>query len=118
MSAIRGYAEQIAAQFRPEQIILFGSYASGNPGVDSDVDLMVIMPCRNELDMSVKITLQLAAPFPMDLLVRKPEEWQWRTKAGESFTREILENGKVLYAQGDSGVGKESRVRSARCRRA
>src|SRR5258708_37559078 len=98
MRLIRRYARQVAARFKPDQIILFGSYAYGTQREDSDVDLLVIMPCRNELDMAVKITWELPAPFPTDLLVRKPEQWLWRTREGESFSTEILTKGKVLYA--------------------
>ncbi|MEK7995668.1 MAG: nucleotidyltransferase domain-containing protein, partial [Planctomycetota bacterium] len=43
MSTIRELAEQIAEQFNPDRIVLFGSYAYGTPGPDSDVDLLVIM---------------------------------------------------------------------------
>lgn len=64
LGVICGYARQIAERFRPDLIMLFGSYAYGTPHGDSDVDLLVIMPCRNELDMSVKITWELPAPFP------------------------------------------------------
>ena len=38
------FAQQIAKQFNPEKIILFGSYAYGKPTEDSDVDILVIMP--------------------------------------------------------------------------
>jgi predicted nucleotidyltransferase len=117
MRAIRGYARQIAERFHPDRIILFGSYAYGTPNADSDVDLLVVMPCRNELDMSVKITWELPAPFAMDLLVRKPEQWNWRIKEGESFSTQILTKGKVLYAKGDARVGEKGRVRSPRRRR-
>jgi uncharacterized protein len=41
---IRAYAEEIARQFRPRRIILFGSYAYGKPTRDSDVDLLVVTP--------------------------------------------------------------------------
>src|SRR5216683_4356335 len=112
MRVIRRYARQVADRFKPDKIILFGSYAHGTPHEHSDVDLLVIMPCRNELDMAVKITWELPAPFPTDLLVRKPEQWQWRIRERESFSTAILTNGKVLYAQGDPGVGEKSRVRS------
>jgi predicted nucleotidyltransferase len=116
MRVIRRYARQVADRFKPDKIILFGSYAHGTPHEHSDVDLLVIMPCRNELDMAVKITWELPAPFPSDLLVRKPEQWQWRIREGESFSKAILTKGKVLYAQGDPGVGEKSRVRSPRRR--
>ena len=41
---IQAYAREIARQFRPRRIILFGSYAYGKPTRDSDVDLLVIIP--------------------------------------------------------------------------
>lgn len=114
MRAIRRYAQQIAERFHPDKIILFGSYAYGTPHADSDVDLLVIMPCRNELDMSVKISWELPAPFPMDLLVRKPAEWNWRIREKESFATEILTKGKSLYAKGDARMGQKSGVGSSR----
>ena len=114
MRVIRRYARQVADRFKPDKIILFGSYAYGTPHEDSDVDLLVIMPCRNELDMAVKITWELPALFPADLLVRKPQQWQWRTREGESFSTAILTKGKVLYAKSDARVGEKSRVRPAR----
>ena len=42
--AMRALSEQIARDFNPQKIILFGSYAHGNPTWDSDVDLLVVMP--------------------------------------------------------------------------
>ena len=113
-AAIRRYARQIADRFKPDQIILFGSYAYGTPHEASDVDLLVIMPCRNELDMAVKISWELPAPFATDLLVRKPEQWRWRTEEGESFSTEILTRGKVLYAKGDARMGEKGGVRLPR----
>ena len=117
MRVIRRYAQRIALHFKPDKIILFGSYACGKPHDESDVDLLVIMPCRNELDMAVKITWELPAPFATDLLVRKPEEWLWRTQEGESFSTTVLTKGKVLYEKGDARVGEKSRSRSSHSRR-
>lgn len=44
--AIRKFANQVARRFKPARIILFGSYAYGKPTPDSDVDLLVVMPCK------------------------------------------------------------------------
>ena len=49
MAAIRRYARQIAEKFDPEKIILFGSYAYGEPHEWSDVDILVVMPCATRL---------------------------------------------------------------------
>src|SRR5947208_12724205 len=78
MAAIRRYARQVAERFRPDKIILFGSHAHGTPHPDSDVDLLVVMPARNQLDQVVKIRRALPAPFPLDLIVRTPRNLKWR----------------------------------------
>ena len=114
MSAIRRYARQIAERFQPDKIILFGSYAYGQPHEDSDVDILVVMPARNELDQAFKIRWQLPAPFPMDLLVRKPKEMKWRLDERESFLTEITSKGKILYEKDDRRMGEQSRRRSRR----
>src|SRR5579859_6344233 len=74
MRVIRRFARAIAARFHPDKIILFGSHAYGTPHADSDVDLLVVMPARNQLDQAYKIRLALTAPFALDLVVRTPEE--------------------------------------------
>jgi predicted nucleotidyltransferase len=51
MRVIRRFARDVAEQFHPDKIILFGSYAYGTPHADSDVDILVVMPARNQLDL-------------------------------------------------------------------
>src|SRR5436190_506699 len=82
---IHRYARAIAAEFHPDKIILFGSHAYGTPHEESDVDLLVVMPARNQHDQAVRIRWRLAAPFPVDLIVRTPTEMAWRLAEGESF---------------------------------
>src|SRR5437660_12198860 len=57
--AIRHYVRQIAQRFRPDKIILFGSFAFGTPNEDSDVDLLVVMPVRNPVSQTVRIRMAL-----------------------------------------------------------
>ena len=108
---IRAFARKVAEQFRPEKIILFGSHAYGTPHQDSDVDILVIMPARNEHDQSFKIRLAIPAPFAMDLIVRTPKNIGWRLEAGESFHTEIVTKGKVLYEARNARVGAKGRRR-------
>src|SRR5947209_5485060 len=88
---IRRTAQEIAERFRPDKIILFGSYAYGEPNRDSDVDILVVIAGRNEIDQSVRISLALDAPFPLDLIVRTPRNLRWRLKEGDWFLREVVE---------------------------
>jgi predicted nucleotidyltransferase len=97
MSAIRRFARRIAERFQPQKIILFGSYAYGTPHAGSDVDILVIMPARNELDQAWKIDRELERNFSLHLIVRSPRNMEWRLREGDWFLREIVARGKVLY---------------------
>ena len=116
MAAIKRFARQIADKFRPDKIILFGSYAYGTPHADSDVDILVIMPARNQIDMAVRISLAIDPPFPLDIIVRTPKNMKWRLEERESFLIEVTTKGKVLYEKSDGGVGEEGRSRLSRRR--
>lgn len=101
---IRRYARAIAQEFQPDQIILFGSHAYGTPHEDSDVDLLVVMPTANQHSQSVRIQYRLAAPFPLDLIVRTPQEMAWRLAEKGSFLTTIVSEGKVLYEKEHPGT--------------
>jgi predicted nucleotidyltransferase len=111
---IRRFARQVAQRFAPHKIILFGSYAWGQPHSDSDVDILVVMPTSDELDQSVKISLAVEYNFPLDLLVRTPENLAWRLAEGDSFLQEIVARGKVLYEKTDRPVASKGRGRPSR----
>lgn len=113
MRVIRRFARQVAERFRPEKIILFGSYAYGEPHADSDVDVLVIMPARNQLDQAVRIELACDPPFPLDLIVRTPKNVNWRLEEGDSFLSEIVSKGKVLYEKRNKRMGTQGRSRLA-----
>ncbi len=81
------------------QIVLFGSYASGKPTRDSDLDFLVVMPTRKRWTDRVRALQALfpERPLPMDFVVRTPQEIRERlTSYFCPFTREVLETGKVL----------------------
>jgi predicted nucleotidyltransferase len=108
MRAIRLFARQVAERFQPNKIVLFGSYAYGTPHADSDVDILVVMPCRNQIDQAVRIHTSLLPPFPMDIIVRTPRNVAWRLAEGDSFLREITSKGKTLYEADDACMGPKS----------
>jgi predicted nucleotidyltransferase len=111
MSVIRRFARQVAERFKPAKIILFGSHAYGTPHADSDVDILVVMPCRNQIDQACRISIALDPPFLLDIIVRTPYAMNWRLKEGESFLTEITTRGTILYETADAGVGAKSRGR-------
>ncbi|OGO31790.1 MAG: hypothetical protein A2136_03735 [Chloroflexi bacterium RBG_16_54_11] len=96
---LQNILQRIVAGVQPEKIILFGSYAYGNPTADSDMDLLIIMdtterPAERILAIS---RLLRPRPFPMDILVRTPAEIDKALEIGDSFIQEIITKGKVLY---------------------
>jgi uncharacterized protein len=114
MAAIRRYARQIAEKFDPDKIILFGSYAYGRPHEWSDVDILVVMPARNQIDQALRIIFSIEAPFSLDLIVRTPKRLQRDWEDGDWFLREVLAKGKVLYEKADGSMGPQSRGRHMR----
>ena len=95
---IRKLCDQIAREFKPEKIILFGSHAYGAPTPDSDVDLLVVMPLEGATwQQAIKIRDKIDPPFPLDLLVRTPQQIAERVALEDFFMREITERGKLMY---------------------
>jgi len=91
--------KRIVEAFNPQRIIVFGSHAYGQPTPDSDVDLLIVMesserPATRAMQVS---KLLRPRPFPVDILVRTPQEIQQRLEMDDYFIREIMERGRVLY---------------------
>jgi predicted nucleotidyltransferase len=106
ISEIQAFSQQIAEKFQPERIILFGSYASGKPTEDSDVDLLVILPFEElPVQKAIAIRQQIKAPFPLDLMARTPQQIQQRLEMGDFFIQDIMKNGRVLYEANHARVG-------------
>jgi predicted nucleotidyltransferase len=91
-------AARIATSCNPEKIILFGSYAYGNPGEDSDLDLLVVLPFEGKpIYKSLEILEKLHPTLPLDLIVRTPEQLATRLALHDFFLQEVVGKGKVLY---------------------
>lgn len=98
LTEIQDISRQIVEKFVVDQVILFGSYAYGQPTPDSDVDLLVILPFEGlPVRQAIKIRQQIHAPFPLDLMARTAEQIRQRLDMGDFFIQEILQKGKILY---------------------
>ena len=96
--AIQTLCDEIVQAFHPEQVVLFGSYAYGNPDDGSDVDLLVIMPFSGKAPHhAAAMVAHLRPAFPVDILVRDPETLRRRLNLGDPFLQEVMARGKVLY---------------------
>ena len=99
---IENILQHLIDQYEPIQVILFGSHASGNPDVDSDIDLLIIKETQESfIDRWYTVGSILVGThpsIPVDTLVLTPEELKKRVSMGDQFIVEILEKGKLLYA--------------------
>jgi len=91
----------------PEKIILFGSYAWGEPNEESDIDLFIV---KNIAETDVRRTILEARRSLRDIIMRRhigidilsdsPDRIAYRIeKIRDQFYAEIMEKGVVLYGQ-------------------
>ena len=95
---IQEISDLIRSEFAPQKIILFGSHSWGTPNIDSDVDLLVVLPFQGKpWRVAVDIRERINSVVPLDLLVRTPEQLQERIACCDTFITDIVTRGKVLY---------------------
>lgn len=95
---LKKITSKIVEEYQPEKIILFGSYAWGEPTEDSDVDLLIVKENRDRfITEQAKIRKIINGEIAADILVYSPEEIEKNLKLGDDFFKEILSRGKYLY---------------------
>ncbi len=90
----------------PEKVILFGSYANGNPTEDSDIDLYVVtkddyMPVtwKEKSDFNLNILFKIkdfTDRYPTDLITHTRAMHQKFIETDSMFCRQIMKNGIVI----------------------
>ena len=98
---VREVVGKIAADYRPQRIVLFGSYARGDGREDSDVDLLIVKETDQrpiERWMTVKRLLRdRRRKLSVSPLVYTPRGLEARLAIHDFFVREVLEEGLVVY---------------------
>ena len=102
--------QQIVEKFHPQKVILFGSYAYGEPTEDSDVDLLVVMETEeNPLHAAARIAASIEHPFPLDILVIRSSDLEVSLEQGNVFETEVIKKGITLYEAKDDRVDRKGR---------
>ena len=100
-SILNEIVEILKKEYKPIKIILFGSYAYGNPMEDSDIDLLIIKETKERrADRFVAVKRIIYDPnrkIPVSPLVYEPKELEERVRIGDDFILEILDKGIVIY---------------------
>lgn len=90
----------IKTHYHPDKIILYGSYAYGNPDKNSDLDLLIVKDTnlpRHKRSRLIRKWLWGISDIPKDILVytnKEIEEWK---NVEQAFITEIVRKGKILY---------------------
>jgi uncharacterized protein len=92
--------DRLVKGLNPEKIILFGSYAYGEPTEDSDVDILVIIPNSDEPRYRRARQAHKALRgigIPKDIIVMTREEVERKAIVPSSLVSQVLRQGKILY---------------------
>ena len=93
--------QQLARQFDPDQIILFGSHARGDAGPDSDLDLLVVLPVtgrKADLELAMRLAVH-DLKFPKDIVILTPAEAARQRHIPGTLARLAWLEGHVLYSR-------------------
>ncbi|MEI8113248.1 MAG: nucleotidyltransferase domain-containing protein [Bacteroidia bacterium] len=92
------------------RVILFGSYAYGNPTAESDIDLMIVVPLetlpsthRERVDLYLlynQFIKHLRSFIPIDLVIYTMAAYEKFIELGSVFSKEITNRGVILYEAG------------------
>ena len=95
---ISDIVSKIKEFYKPERIILFGSWARGDYSEESDVDFLIVKRTkRRPLWRSVDVRRIVGTDIPMDVVVYTPHEFEALQKNGSAFLKEVLEEGEIFY---------------------
>jgi predicted nucleotidyltransferase len=96
---LKRITEIIVTKYRPEKIILFGSFAQGKIHEWSDLDLVIIKDTRKRFFQRLhEVHLMTSPKVGVNFIVYTPAEVKRMIEKEHYFiTDEILGKGKVLY---------------------
>ena len=88
------------AEFQPEQVWLFGSYAWGEPTADSDLDLLVLV--RDEDEASIQHIRQArrclrSIDMAKDVLLQSKASFDRYKDVSVSMSHKIAQEGRLMY---------------------
>jgi predicted nucleotidyltransferase len=85
-------------KYKPQKVILFGSYANGTNDPYSDIDLVIIKNTRRRFLDRIRDVIEIIKPnFAIDILVYTPKEFQEMFSEGNLFVESVIKKGKVVY---------------------
>lgn len=99
LKSLKNVTDRLVDYYKPDRIILFGSYGRKEFGNGSDIDLLIIKQTdKRPLERQIEIESLLAdRSIPLDIIVYTPEEVRYLYSIGSPFIEEIVGKGRVIY---------------------
>jgi predicted nucleotidyltransferase len=98
---ITDIVDTISKKYTPKKIILFGSYAYGEPAEDSDIDLFIIKNTnKRPIDRWIEVKRLLrdkGRMLAVSPIVYTEKEIEERLAIRDFFVEEVFEKGALLY---------------------
>jgi predicted nucleotidyltransferase len=98
-SIILNIIKRIATNVNPDKIFLFGSYATGQPNEDSDIDLLVVKETSEpKYKRSIEIQrLLIGSKLPVDIVVYTNDEFEKEKSIVYSFVNSAIQGAQLMY---------------------
>lgn len=94
---IKNIVAQLKKNYKPEVIMVFGSYATGNIHPDSDIDILLVKKTKKRpLWRRIEARKSIETDLPIDFLVYTPNEYI-QLKKESLFLNSIIDEGKIIY---------------------
>ncbi|MEO7993691.1 MAG: nucleotidyltransferase domain-containing protein [bacterium] len=94
----QSFVSRLIAEFKPNQVVWFGSRVAGRHHAWSDYDLLIVMPyVGSPIDQAIRIAEAIPYMCPLEMIVRTPEYLAERLAEDDPFYGEILATGRVLH---------------------
>ena len=92
--------DNLVRSIHPQKIFLFGSYAYGEPTLESDLGILVI---KDDFDKKIDVKRVMRKALSQinmskDLLVARSDEFEFYRHESGSLYQTIFEKGKLLWS--------------------
>lgn len=99
LKTVNDVVNRIVEYYKPEKIILYGTYNTENGKKGSDIDLLIVKDTDSRLiERLLEVESLLSdRTVPPDIIVYTPKEIRFLYSIGSPFIEEIMEKWRLLY---------------------
>ncbi len=99
-----------------DSIVLYGSLARGDYGMESDIDLLLILKDKKLIEKAYEIgyNVDIKNNSVTSILIYSPEEIRKNIELGSPFAKDVITEGKIIYDNGTWERLRRSLVRASR----